>query len=82
MAGLTMAAEGWTITEACAEFARAGMPMDPYRFRMVVRAVQLPRVGETQSGGKGGRGQALYEIGQLQRLHSALAPWLTAQDGG
>jgi hypothetical protein len=74
------AAEGWTIEEAVAEFGRAGVPVDPYRFRMAVRAVQLRPVGETASGRKGGRGQHLYEIGQLQRLHSALAPWMTIRD--
>jgi hypothetical protein len=68
---------GWTISEACAEFERAGLPVDPARFRMAIRAVQLKPVGETTSGGRGGRGHALYEIGQLQRLHAALAPWLT-----
>lgn len=73
-------AHGWTVSEACAEFERAGLPVDPGRFRMAIRAVKLRPVGETPSGEKGGRGQALYEIGQLQRLHSALAPWLTMQD--
>ncbi len=67
---------GWTIAEAVEEFARQGMPVDPARFTMAVRAVRLRKTGETSSGAKGGRGQALYEIAQLQRLHAALAPWL------
>lgn len=71
-----MAEAGWTIAEAVAEFERQGMPVDPDRFRAAVRAVRLQRTGETSSGAKGGRGQAMYDIGQLQRLHSALAPWL------
>jgi len=74
-----MTGDGWTIDEALAEFARQGMPVDPKRFRAAVRVAQLERIGETSSGAKGGRGQALYEIGQLQRLHSALAPWLVVQ---
>ena len=75
------AAEGWTILEACAEFERAGMPVDPARFRIAVtRMARLRRIGETRqpTGSKGGRGHAVYDIGQLQRLHAALAPWLTA----
>lgn len=72
----------WTISEACAEFAAAGMPVDEDRFRIAVtRVARIPRAGETPSGTKGGRGHPLYSIGELQRLHSALAPWLTAPSG-
>lgn len=77
-----MTAHGWTISEACEEFERAGLPVDPGRFRMAIRAVKLKPVGETTSGRKGGRGQSLYEIGQLQRLHAALAPWMTVPPPG
>jgi hypothetical protein len=71
----------WTIAEACREFAAQGMPVDPARFTAVVRAVQLPRAGELRRppGGRGGRGHALYPIGELQRLHAALSPWLVNQ---
>jgi len=78
-------AHGWTVSEAVDEFARAGMPVDPGRFRIAVtRVARIQRVGETPSGERGGRGHALYEIGELQRLHSALAPWLVqdAATGG
>ena len=69
---------GWTIAEAVAEFAAAGMPVDPERFRLAVtRVARIRRTGETPPGEKGGRGKFLYPIGELQRLHSALAPWLT-----
>jgi hypothetical protein len=72
---------GWTIAEACAEFERAGVPVDPARFRIAVtRVARLPRAGEMPSGEKGGRGRALYEIGELQRLHAALSPWLTVRE--
>ena len=70
-----MTTRGWTVDEACAQFAEAGIPVDPARLRMVIRALRLQPVGETSRDGRG-RGQALYDIGQLQRLHSALAPWL------
>ena len=78
-----MTAHGWSISEACAEFAAAGMPVDEARFRVAVtRVARIPRAGETPSGEKGGRGKLLYPIGELQRLHAALAPWLTVQDHG
>ncbi len=74
---------GWTISEACREFEAAGMPVDCRRFRIIVRNLPgLVPVGEAKSGERGGRGQFLYEIGQLQRLHSALAPWLTVPESG
>ena len=67
----------WTITEAVEQFAAAGMPVDEDRFRIAVtRVARIPRAGETPSGTKGGRGHPLYPIGELQRLHAALAPWL------
>ena len=76
-----MAAEGWTVEEAVAEFARTGIPMDG--LARIIRALPgFQRIGETTAGEKGGRGYALYDIGQLQRLHSALAPWLTVPPSG
>lgn len=72
---------GWTISEACAEFERAGLPVDPKRLRAIIRNLPgLTPVGETPSGQLGGRGHPLYEIGQLQRLHAALAPWFTTRE--
>ena len=73
---MTGRADCWTIAEACQEFARQGMPVDPKRFTMVVRGVQLERAGEGPSGERGGRGEALYPIGELQRLHSRIAEWM------
>jgi hypothetical protein len=70
-------ADGWTIAEAVAEFERQGMPVDAARFRVAVtRVARIPRTGEASSGAKGGRGQAMYDISQLQKLHAALTPWL------
>jgi len=57
---------------AIAKFAEQGMPVDEARFRVaVIRGVRLQRIGETRQppGSKGGRGQVLYDIGQLQNLH-------------
>jgi hypothetical protein len=77
------AADGWTIPMAVEQFAAAGMPVDEARFRIAVtRVARIRRAGEMPSGQKGGRGQSVYPIGELQRLHSALAPWLTVPPSG
>jgi hypothetical protein len=69
-------ADGWTVVEAREQFARTGLPVDG--LDQIIRALPgFTRIGETRSGERGGRGHALYSIGELQRLHSALAPWLT-----
>ena len=34
-------ADGWTIAEAVAEFAKAGMPVDPARFVWLIVAASL-----------------------------------------
>jgi hypothetical protein len=76
------AADGWTIAEAVAEFALAGMPVDEARFRIAVtRMARLKRIGETRQppGSKGGRGHPLYEIWQLQQLHKDVARWIPAE---
>ena len=66
---------------ACAQFAEAGMPVDEARFRIAVtRVARIPRTGEMQAGEKGGRGRALYPVGELQDLHRALAPWLVIRE--
>ena len=81
-----MTAGGWTVPDALAQFAEAGMPVDEAGFRAVVRAAQrtgtIRRTGETRAplGSKGGRGRPLYDIGQLQQLHKDLAKWIPAQD--
>jgi hypothetical protein len=76
-------AHGWTISDALGQFDAAGMPVDRAGFRAVVRAARrtgnLKPLGETKSGEHGGRGQILYEIGQLQQMHAALAPFLATQ---
>lgn len=72
-------AQGWTVSEAREEFAKAGMPVDG--LARIIRALPgFQRIGETPSGEHGGRGHALYSIGELQRLHAALSPWLKAPE--
>jgi hypothetical protein len=73
-------ADGWTIPQACEQFKQQGMPVEERHLRAIIRHLPgLNPVGETKSGPTGGRGHPLYDIGSLQRLHSALAPWLTTR---
>ena len=78
--------DGWTVPDALAQFAKAGMPLDETGFRAVVRAAHrlgtLQRVGETKSGSKGGRGRPLYDIARLQQMHSRLVEDIPARDPG
>ncbi len=75
------AADGWTIPMACEQFAEAGVPVDEARFRLAVtRMARLKRIGEMPSGPQGGRGQILYDIGQLQLLHKDVAKWIPARE--
>ena len=72
-----MTRDGWTITEASEDFARTGLPIPARQLAMIIRALPgFHRIGKKPSGPLGGQGEALYEIGQLQRLHAALSPWL------
>ena len=73
--------DGWTVAMASAQFAGTGVPFEERNLRAIIRYLPgFQRTGETRQppGSKGGRGDPLYDIGELQRLHSALAPWLTA----
>jgi hypothetical protein len=75
-------AQGWTVAEAVEQFAQAGVPFDG--LDRIIRALPgFQRIGEVRKlpGSKGGRGDALYSIADLQRLHSALAPWLIMPGG-
>ena len=72
--------DGWTVGEACEEFERAGLPIAERNLRAIVR--NLPgfrRIGEKKQGpgSRGGRGEALYAIGDFQQLHGDLSRWLT-----
>lgn len=69
-------AEGQTVAQACAE---ADVSVDPARLRAIIR--NLPgfvRIGEVKrpAGSQGGRGDALYETGELQDLITVLRRWL------
>jgi len=80
-----MTADGWTVADACEQFAAAGMPVDPAAFRLVIKAVRLTGklkpVGEKRApaGSKGGRGWPVYAISDMQRLHARMADLLTPQ---
>jgi hypothetical protein len=72
----------WTIDDAVAVFARAGVPVGPdpddaaRRLTAIIRALGWRPIGETRSGEKGGRGKALYPAQDFQDLHRDLAEWL------
>ena len=68
--------DGWTADEAGPEFAKTGIPFEPEQVRGIIRWLPgfLP-VGEQRHDGPG-RGKAMYDIGELQELHGALAKWL------
>jgi hypothetical protein len=67
----------WTVDEASAYFAAAGLPFPPRRLLMIIRALGWRPVGATPSGPAGGRGKALYPVRDFQELHRDLAGWLT-----
>lgn len=66
----------WTINDACRYFEEAEMPIAAWRLRLMIRAISLKPAGETRSGPKGGRGEAMYDAGTLQRLHAKMMPFL------
>jgi hypothetical protein len=66
----------WTVDEASAVFARAGVPIDAARLRLILRALQWQPYARAPSGEAGGAGAALYRSSDLQRLHAALVPFL------
>ena len=74
-----MTADGWTVDEALAEFERTGLPVDPYRFRKAIQAFQIRPVGKKPSGGQGGRGYGMYDIGDMQVLHADFIRWRERQ---
>jgi hypothetical protein len=74
-------ADGWTVDEAREQFAQAGVPFDGLAW--VIRALPgFQRIGEKRKppGSQGGRGELVYSIADLQRLHARLAEWLIPQD--
>ena len=76
--------DGWTIAMALSQFEEAGVPVDPDRWLLAVtKMARIPRIGELRKppGSLGGRGHALYPIGQLQLLHKDVAKWIPPKDG-
>lgn len=70
-----MAAEGWTVAEACEDFAEAGIPVTPKQLGGIIGLLPgFMAIGEARkpAGSKGGRGYLRYTIGDLQDLVSYL----------
>lgn len=70
----------WTVDEAAAWFAEQGVPFDADRIKLVIRALRLAPSGSRPSGPEGGRGQAVYPVADLMKIHGALAPWLASRE--
>ena len=66
----------WTVEQASAYFAASGIPFDAWRLALVIKALSIRRAGEARPGPSGGRGKAMYPVGDLQALHRDLAEWL------
>ena len=85
-----MTGDGWTVTDASGQFAKTGMPFEERNLRAIIR--NLPgfcRIGERRplsddGSDRGGRGEAVYDIAELQQLHGFLAGrgWLTPPGDG
>ena len=66
--GRRMTADGWTVTEASAQFSQTGLPFAERNLRAIIR--NLPgfrRIGERRplsddGSDRGGRGEAVYDI--------------------
>jgi hypothetical protein len=73
----------WTVEQAAAMWAAAGLPLHPdpaeatRRLTLIIRGLGWHPSGETRSGAKGGRGKAVYPAADFQRLHRDLAGWIT-----
>ena len=76
-----MTADGWTVADARGEFAKTGIPFDGLG-KFISLLPGFRRIGEKPSGASGGRGAAIYDVGDLQQLHGFLAGrgWLVPQD--
>lgn len=81
-----MTTDGWTIAMACDDFAAAGIPVTPKQLGGIIRHLPgFTRIGELRkpAGSEGGRGPALYTIGELQELVTVLYErgWLVPLSG-
>ncbi len=80
-----MTADGWTIADASGQFGKTGVPFEERNLRAIIRNLPgFQRTGERRPPSDdgidhGGRGEAVYDIAELQQLHAFLARmgWLT-----
>lgn len=70
---------GWTVQDAVGELAKTGLPVDGLG-KIISLLPGFQRIGEEKSGERGGRGCAIYDIGEIQLLQAALARWLIPRD--
>lgn len=80
-----MTGDGWTITDAAGEFSKTGLPFEERNLRAIIRNLPgFQRIGRRRTPpdegiDRGGPGEAVYDIADLQQLHAFLASrgWLT-----
>lgn len=72
------AGRGWTVADAIADFDASGAPgprLTPYKLTLLRRVFSVTHIAERESGAKGGRGERLYPVGDLQELHAMWVRW-------
>lgn len=62
----------WTIEQACQYFTESGLPIKPERLTMIIQGLEWEPSGSMPPGPKGGRGKALYPMGDVMWLHATL----------
>ena len=67
----------WTVDDAVEVCSETGIPITRRQLVTLIAILDIRPVGKRQ--GPRGRPALTYEIGELQRLHSAVACWLTPQ---
>jgi len=64
----------WTVDDAVESIAETGIPITRRQLVRLIDILDIRPVGKRQ--GARGRPALTYCIGELQRLHAAVAPWL------
>lgn len=64
----------WTVDDAVKSFDDAGVPITRRQLVALIALLDIRPVGKRQ--GPRGRPALTYDIGELQRLHRDIYPWL------
>lgn len=69
---------GWTVEDAV---ALLHPPMTAAQVRALIIIAGLQPIGRRRSGARGGRPAAVYDVAELLRAHTAVAPLLVSPAG-